>query len=119
MKFLLNSLFIISLSFCFNLLYAETKSFSLQCTGKSQFEIVGSPGVKEEIKTVSYEVIDGELQDLNNIACEFSNALVTCESSFLNFRKLIINQESKTVTDFIAGNKGFGQYTESFEGKCD
>ena len=52
MKFLLNSLFIISLSFCFNLLYAETKSFSLQCTGKSQFEIVGSPGVKEEIKTV-------------------------------------------------------------------
>jgi hypothetical protein len=119
MKFLLNSLFIISLSFCFNLLYAETKSFSLQCTGKSQFEIVGSPGVKEEIKTVTYKVINGELQDLNNIACEFSDALVTCESSFLNFRKLIINQESKTVKDFIAGNKGFGQYTESFEGKCD
>ncbi|MFZ8944007.1 MAG: hypothetical protein ACO2YJ_04540 [Methylophilaceae bacterium] len=119
MKKLIKTLFVIGLLTLLQSLMAEPKSLSLKCTGKSEFEIVGSPGVKEEIKTINYEIVNGELQDLNNIVCEFKNNLITCESSFLNFRKLVINQDAKTVKDFIAGNKGFGQYTESFEGKCD
>lgn len=116
---LLNKILILSTIFFISLIIAHDKNLSFKCTGKSQFEIVGSPGVKEEIKTISYKINNGELQDLNNISCEFKNDTIVCESSFLNFRKLVINQKTKKVSDFISGNKGFGQYTENFEGNCD
>jgi hypothetical protein len=97
----------------------ETQTITLNCKGLSHFEIVGSSGAKEEVKNITYQFIKGELQDLNNIECKWDSDIILCESNFLNFRKLNIDLNSKKVSDFIAGNKGFGQYTESFEGTCD
>ena len=68
------------------------------------------------MKEVTYDFINGALQDLNNIECNWNdNNIITCESTFLNFRKLSVDQESLKVTDFISGNKGFGQYVENFQ----
>lgn len=95
----------------------ETINFN--CKGLSQFELIGSSGAKEEMKNVTFKFVDGSLQDLNNIDCLWTPNSITCESQFLNIRKLIINLDTKEASDFIAGNKGFGQYTESFQGKCE
>jgi hypothetical protein len=95
----------------------ETINFN--CEGLSQFELIGSSGTKEEMKNVTFKFVDGSLQDLNNIDCLWTPNSITCESQFLNIRKLIINLDTKEASDFIAGNKGFGQYTESFQGKCE
>lgn len=92
---------------------------SFNCKGISQFELIGSSGKKEEMKNISFNFIDGKLQDLNNIDCQWSEKIISCESNFLNIRRLTINQETNEVSDFIAGNKGFGQYTETFKGKCN
>ncbi len=56
--------------------------------------------------------MNGALQDLNNIDCGFDSSKITCDSTFLNFRKLTIDLKTKEVNDFISGNKGFGQYIE-------
>jgi hypothetical protein len=92
---------------------------NFNCKGLSQFELIGSSGAKEEMKNVTFKFVDGSLQDLNNIDCLWTPNSITCESQFLNIRKLIINLDTKEASDFIAGNKGFGQYTESFQGKCE
>jgi len=97
---------------------AKGKTINYQCIGLSQFEIIGSSGVKEEMKTNTYEFINGTLQDLNNIKCDWQNPAITCESNFLNIRKLTINQQTNKITDFISGNKGFGQYIKRFNGNC-
>ena len=70
------------------------------------------------MKNLKFVFKNGELQDLNNIECQWTENNISCESNFLNVRKLFIDLKTNKVTDFIAGNKGFGQYTESFEGKC-
>ena len=101
-----------------NVAYSQNKTISYTCKGLSNFEIIGTPGVKEEMKEVTYNFINGSLQDLNNIECNWSNNIITCESTFLNFRKLKVDQETLKVTDFISGNKGFGQYAENFTGEC-
>jgi len=99
-------------------LKAQEKNIVYECKGISKFEIVGSSGVKEEMVTRSYKFINGALQDLNNIDCSWEKFNITCESSVLNFRKLAINQSSKEVSDFLSGNKGFGQYIDTFTGNC-
>ena len=98
--------------------FSEKKTISYTCKGISNFEIIGTPGIKEEMKEITYNFINGSLQDLNNIVCNWDNSLITCESNFLNFRKLKIDQKKLNVTDFISGNKGFGQYVENFTGEC-
>ncbi len=98
--------------------YAEDKKISYHCKGLSHFEIMGSPGSKEEMKEVTYTFINESLQDLNNIECHWDEKKITCESNFLNIRRLIINLENLEVSDFISGNKGFGQYAENFNASC-
>ena len=80
---------------------------------------MGSSGKKEEVKTLTFNFIDGALQDLNNIDCAWTEELIQCKSNFLNVRNLEINYKKNTVTDFISGNKGFGQYVETFTGNCE
>jgi hypothetical protein len=102
----------------FSTSYSKTNTITYTCKGLSNFEIIGAPGVKEEMKEVTYDFINGALQDLNNIECNWNGSIITCESTFLNFRKLSVDQKSLKVTDFISGNKGFGQYIENFIGDC-
>ena len=110
--------FFIVLLTLFSSSYSQTKTISYTCKGLSNFEIIGTPGVKEEMKEVTYSFINGALQDLNNIECNWNGDIITCESTFLNFRKLSLDQKSLKVTDYISGNKGFGQYVENFIGDC-
>ena len=98
--------------------YSQTTTISYTCKGLSTFEILGTPGIKEEMKEVTYDFIKGSLQDLNNIECNWVKNIITCESTFLNFRKLSVDQGLLKVKDFISGNKGFGQYVEKFSGDC-
>ena len=95
------------------------KLVTYNCTGLSQFELIGSSGIKEEVKSNVYSFIDGALQDLNNIKCNWDNSIITCESNFLNIRKLTLNQETNEISDFLSGNKGFGVYVDKFKGKCE
>ena len=104
--------------FFFSSIFAQN-TIDFNCKGMSQFELIGSSGSKEEMKNVTFKFIEGKLQDLNNIDCTWTEDNITCESSFLNIRKLVINLKTKEASDFIAGNKGFGQYVESFQGKCE
>ena len=99
--------------------FSQNKTISYTCKGLSNFEIIGTPGVKEEMREVTYNFINGSLQDLNNIECNWDNSIITCKSNFLNIRKLTLNQETKEISDFLSGNKGFGQYIENFKGKCE
>jgi hypothetical protein len=98
---------------------AENKTTNFKCKGIATFELIGSSGKKEEVKTKSFNFIDGSLQDLNNIDCVWSMELIKCTSNFLNVRNLEINLKNYTATDFISGNKGFGQYVETFSGDCE
>tara|TARA_B100000768_G_scaffold172318_1_gene180442 strand:- start:624 stop:992 length:369 start_codon:yes stop_codon:yes gene_type:complete len=98
---------------------ANDKTTNLRCKGIATFELMGSSGKKEEVKTISFNFIDGALQDLNNIDCVWSEELIQCQSNFLNVRNLEINLKKNTVNDFVAGNKGFGQYVETFSGDCE
>jgi hypothetical protein len=102
-----------------SLAIAENKTTNFKCKGIATFELMGSSGKKEEVKTMSFNFIDGSLQDLNNIDCVWSKELIKCSSNFLNVRNLEINLKNNTATDFIAGNKGFGQYVETFSGDCE
>ena len=43
------------------------KSVLYNCTGLSQFELIGSSGTKEEVKVKKYKFVDGMLHDLNII----------------------------------------------------
>jgi hypothetical protein len=85
---------------------AENKTTNFKCKGIATFELMGSSGKKEEVKTMSFNFIDGSLQDLNNIDCIWSSELIKCTSNFLNVRNLEINLKNNTATDFISGNKG-------------
>lgn len=98
---------------------AENKTTNFKCKGIATFELMGSSGKKEEVKTMSFKFIDGSLQDLNNIDCVWSKELIKCTSNFLNVRNLQINLKNNTANDFISGNKGFGQYVETFSGDCE
>ena len=98
---------------------AQTDTISFDCKGISRFELIGSSGAKEEMKNITFKFEGGVLQDLNNIPCHWAENIITCESNFLNILKLVINQNSMDVSDFISGNKGFGQYAESFSGSCE
>jgi len=116
--------FIKNISLIFFLFYSpyaisEEKTIIYKCTGLSQFELIGSSGIKEEIKVKNYKFIDGKLHDLNTIQCNWANNTIECESNFLNVRKLNINLENYEVTDYISGNKGFGVYVENFKGVCE
>ena len=97
----------------------KEKLITYKCTGLSQFELIGSSGVKKEVKINVYNFVDGMLQDLNNIQCDWTKNNIQCESNFLNVRKLSINLNNNEVSDYISGNKGFGVYIESFKGKCE
>ena len=97
---------------------SEEKSITYKCTGLSQFELIGSSGVKEEIKINDYKFVDGFLQGLNNIECNWESNIIKCESNFLNVRRLSINLDNQEITDYLSGNKGFGVYVENFKGKC-
>ena len=97
----------------------ENKTTNFKCKGIATFELMGSSGKKEEVKTISFNFIDGSLQDLNNIDCLWSDELIQCKSNFLNVRNLEINLKKNTANDYIAGNKGFGQYIETFSGDCE
>ena len=108
---------IISISTTFAI--AENKTTIFECKGIATFELMGSSGKKEEVKTISFNFIDGSLQDLNNIDCIWSEKLIQCKSNFLNVRNLEINLKKNTANDYIAGNKGFGQYIETFSGDCE
>lgn len=108
-KFLLLMIFS-SLAFANNL--------SLSCSGISQFELVGATGVKEEKQEREYIFNDLILKDLNDIQCISDNEIIECDSNFLNVRSLKFDLKSMKLTDFISGNKGFGQYIESFKGQC-
>ncbi len=113
-------LLILSIMFFYSLnSFSTEKSVVYNCTGLSQFELIGSSGIKEEIKSKEYSFIDGVLQDLNNINCNWGTSMITCESNFLNIRKLTLNQETKEISDFLSGNKGFGVYIDNFKGKCE
>ena len=111
--------FIIIISMNASFAVAEDKTTNFECKGIATFELIGSSGKKEEVKTMSFNFIDGSLQDLNNIDCVWSKELIKCSSNFLNVRNLEINLKNNTATDFIAGNKGFGQYVETFSGDCE
>jgi|TARA_B100001142_G_scaffold316509_1_gene356376 hypothetical protein len=108
-------IFSISTSF----VIANDKTTNFRCKGIATFELMGSSGKKEEVKTISFNFIDGSLQDLNNIDCLWSDELIQCKSNFLNVRNLEINLKKNTANDYIAGNKGFGQYIETFSGDCE
>lgn len=108
-------IFSISTSF----VIANDKTTNFRCKGIATFELMGSSGKKEEVKTISFNFIDGSLQDLNNIDCIWSEELIQCKSNFLNVRNLEINLKKNTANDYIAGNKGFGQYIETFSGDCE
>ena len=108
-------IFSISTSF----VIANDKTTNFRCKGIATFELMGSSGKKEEVKTMSFNFIDGSLQDLNNIDCLWSDELIQCKSNFLNVRNLEINLKKNTANDYIAGNKGFGQYIETFSGDCE
>ena len=108
-------IFTISTSFAI----ANNKTTNFRCKGIATFELMGSSGKKEEVKTISFNFIDGSLQDLNNIDCIWSEELIQCKSNFLNVRNLEINLKKNTANDFISGNKGFGQYIETFSGDCE
>jgi len=97
----------------------EDKTTNFKCKGIATFELMGSSGKKEEVKTMSFDFVNGALQDLNNIECVWSKELIKCSSNFLNVRNLEINRKNNTATDFISGNKGFGQYVETFSGNCE
>jgi hypothetical protein len=97
----------------------EDKTTNFKCKGIATFELMGSSGKKEEVKTMSFDFVNGTLQDLNNIECVWSKELIKCSSNFLNVRNLEINRKNNTATDFISGNKGFGQYVETFSGNCE
>ena len=107
---------IISISTSFAI--AENKTTTFECKGIATFELMGSSGKKEEVKNMTFNFIDGSLQDLNNIDCIWSEELIQCKSNFLNVRNLEINLKKNTANDFISGNKGFGQYIETFSGSC-
>ena len=107
---------IISISTSFAI--AENKTTIFECKGIATFELMGSSGKKEEVKNMTFNFIDGSLQDLNNIDCIWSEELIQCKSNFLNIRNLEINLKKNTANDFISGNKGFGQYIETFSGSC-
>ena len=107
---------IISISTSFAI--AENKTTIFECKGIATFELMGSSGKKEEVKNMTFNFIDGSLQDLNNIDCKWSEELIQCKSNFLNVRNLEINLKKNTANDFISGNKGFGQYIETFSGSC-
>ena len=107
---------IISISTSFAI--AENKTTIFECKGIATFELMGSSGKKEEVKNMTFNFIDGSLQDLNNIDCIWSEELIQCKSNFLNIRNLEINLKKNTANDFISGNKGFGQYIETFSGDC-
>jgi hypothetical protein len=112
--------FILSIIFFYSLTsFSTEKSVTYNCTGLSQFELIGSSGIKEEVKSNVYSFIDGVLQDLNNIKCNWDNSMITCESNFLNIRKLTLNQETNEISDFLSGNKGFGVYVDNFKGICE
>ena len=112
--------FILSIIFFYSLTsFSTEKSVTYNCTGLSQFELIGSSGIKEEVKSNVYSFIDGVLQDLNNIKCNWDNSIITCESNFLNIRKLTLNQETNEISDFLSGNKGFGVYVDNFKGICE
>ena len=98
---------------------SNEKSITYKCTGLSEFELIGSSGLKEEVKIKEYIFEDGMLLDLNNIKCDWVNNNIKCESNFLNVRKLNINLNNNEVSDYISGNKGFGVYIETFKGKCE
>ncbi len=98
--------------------HAQTDTITFDCKGISHFTLIGSSGIKEEMKNIAFKFENGILQDLNNIPCHWAENIITCESNFLNIRKLVINQNTMEVSDFISGNKGFGQYAESFSGNC-
>ena len=98
---------------------SKEKSVTYNCTGLSQFELIGSSGIKEEVKSKVYSFVDGVFQDLNNIKCNWDNSIITCESNFLNIRKLTLNQETNEISDFLSGNKGFGTYVDNFKGVCE
>ena len=108
---------IISISTTFAI--AENKTTIFECKGIATFELMGSSGKKEEVKTMTFNFIVGSLQDLNNIDCLWSDELIQCKSNFLNVRNLEINLKKNTANDYIAGNKGFGQYIETFSGDCE
>lgn len=93
-------------------------NLSLSCSGISQFELVGATGVKEEKQEREYIFNDLILKDLNDIQCISDNEIIECDSNFLNVRSLKFDLKSMKLTDFISGNKGFGQYIESFKGQC-
>ena len=107
-------IFSISTSF----VIANDKTTNFRCKGIATFELMGSSGKKEEVKNMTFNFIDGSLQDLNNIDCIWSEELIQCKSNFLNVRNLEINLKENTANDFISGNKGFGQYIETFSGSC-
>ncbi|MDA7691344.1 hypothetical protein N8782_03060 [Methylophilaceae bacterium] len=107
---------IISISTSFAI--TENKTTIFECKGIATFELMGSSGKKEEVKNMTFNFIDGSLQDLNNIDCIWSEELIQCKSNFLNVRNLEINLKKNTANDFISGNKGFGQYIETFSGSC-
>ena len=108
-------IFTISTSFAI----ANNKTTNFRCKGIATFELMGSSGKKEEVRSISFNFIDGSLQDLNNIDCIWTEELIQCKSNFLNVRNLEINLKKNTAKDFIAGNKGFGQYIETFSGDCE
>jgi hypothetical protein len=113
----LNTFFLLLL-FSLNTI-AVKKTITYSCTGLSQFELVGSSGIKEEIKSKDYKFVDGTLHDLNNIKCDWGKSLIKCESNFLNIRKLSINLNNNEIKDYLSGNKGFGVYIENFKGQCE
>jgi len=100
-------------------LIAIQKTITYKCTGVSEFELIGSSGKKEEVKSIEYKFVEGVLHDLNNIECNWENNIIKCESNFLNIRNLTINLKNNEISDYISGNKGFGVYVENFKGKCE
>ena len=116
----INNILIFFIIFFYSIACISTeKSATYNCTGLSQFELIGSSGIKEEVKSKVYSFVDGVFQDLNNIKCTWDNSIITCESNFLNIRKLTLNQETNEISDFLSGNKGFGVYVDNFKGKCE
>tara|TARA_B100000787_G_scaffold136415_1_gene105246 strand:- start:288 stop:695 length:408 start_codon:yes stop_codon:yes gene_type:complete len=98
---------------------SNEKSITYECTGLSEFELIGASGLKEEVKIKEFTFVNGILHDLNNIKCDWANNNIKCESNFLNVRRLNINLNNNEVSDYISGNKGFGVYVETFKGKCE
>tara|TARA_B100000795_G_scaffold250899_1_gene219360 strand:- start:1829 stop:2209 length:381 start_codon:yes stop_codon:yes gene_type:complete len=97
---------------------SEERSITYKCKGLSQFELIGSSGIKEEVRINEYKFVNGALQGLNNIECDWESNIIKCKSDFLNVRRLNINLDNQEITDYISGNKGFGVYVENFKGNC-